>query len=453
MLLKRIASTLWGEFESKEEVQKFGLLASIFFFIIGTYWALRPMKDSIFNALVGIDYQPRAKWLSLVVVFPLVIFYSKLIDMFPRQRVFYFLVAGYAILAFCFYLLFSSSNMGLLAATKSVYNWHGWAWYVYVESFGSLIVALFWAIATDITLPDAAKRGFPMIGLGGQLGNIVGPFILNTQFLGVKTSAPIVAICSALMICAVILLFVFLRVTPSSQLVGYHGKVENKEHESEPGFLEGLRLLVSNAYLLSIFAIVTIYEVLVTVFDFHFKKMGAVVYTNEATYQTFLAQYATMTGVVATICILFGISNIQRRLGVLVSLVLLPPLIGVAAYLVWHNPENLRIAFWIMVTSKAINYVLNQPTLKQLYIPTTHDTRYKAQAWSDMFGSRGSKAVGSALNDYRVKMVKDYELLGLNQFLTLFLAITVGSMAGWLFAAWYLAKTYNRAIQEKRVVC
>ena len=52
-----------------------------------------------------------------------------------------------------------------------------------------------------------------------------------------------------------------------------------------------------------------------------------------------------------------------------------------------------------MVASKAINYALNSPSMKQLYIPTTKDVRYKSQAWIESFGSRGSKAAGSGIND------------------------------------------------------
>lgn len=451
-ILKRVARTLWGDFESKEEVQKFALLSSIFFLIIGTYWTLRPMKDSIFNAFVGIDSQPIAKFVSLITVFPLVIFYSKLIDWFPRQLVFYSLMSVYAAGAIYFYFVFSNPTSGILAITKGPWNMIGWAWYVYVESFGSLIVALFWAIVSDITMPEVAKRAFPMVGLGGQLGNIAGPYILNTKFLGFTTSAPIVGICAGLMMCTAFMLFVFFHVTPKNQLVGYHAKNE-KETEEEPGFFEGLRLLVSNSYLLGIFAIVTIYEILVTVFDFHFKKMGALVYTNEGALQSFLSEYAYMTGVVSFLCLLFGISNIQRRLGVFVSLILLPPLILTASFLIKFNPLNLQLAFWIMVVSKAINYVLNQPTLKQLYVPTSRDTKYKAQAWSDMFGSRGSKALGSGLNNYRVTLTDRLGGAGLHWFLSLFLVLSISSMVGWLYAAWFLGRTYNRAVKENRVVC
>ena len=47
-----------------------------------------------------------------------------------------------------------------------------------------------------------------------------------------------------------------------------------------------------------------------------------------------------------------------------------------------------------MVFSKGLNYALNQPSKEQLYIPTTPETKYKVKAFMEMFGSRGSKAVG-----------------------------------------------------------
>ena len=119
-MFKRIATALWGNFESAEELKKFGFLAAIFGLIIGTYWTLRPMKDGIFNALIGLkDYQPYAKMLSVIVVFPLVILYSKLIDTFPRHRVFYVLISIYAILALIFAYFLMHPDFGIANTVKS----------------------------------------------------------------------------------------------------------------------------------------------------------------------------------------------------------------------------------------------------------------------------------------------------------------------------------------------
>ncbi len=452
-MLKRIATALWGNFESGDELKKFFFLASIFGLIIGTYWVMRPMKDGIFNAIIGFDYQPLAKILSVIVVFPLVILYSKLIDMFPRHKVFYVLIAIYASLAILFMFLFFNPHFGLANTVKSPARMLGWFWYIYIESFGSLIVALFWAFATDTTLPDSAKRGFPIIALFGQIGNMVAPFFLNARFLGFSTSAPIVGICAGLMVCMIALFWLMLKVVPQSQFAGY-GTQEKKTGGEEPGFLDGLKLLLTERYLLGLFMIVTIYEIIVTFLDYHFKSTASMVYLEEAALTSYLSQYAAMTGLVSMLCVLFGINNIQRKLGMKASLILLPIMISVAVVMVKLNPTGLVVAFWIMVFSKAVNYALNQPTLKQLYIPTTRETRYKSQAWIEMFGSRGSKAASSGVNLLRATFKSKYgALAGISAFLTLSSILSGGLICVWLIAAVFVSGTYKKAIDKNEVVC
>jgi AAA family ATP:ADP antiporter len=452
-MLKRLASMLWGNFESKEELQKFGLLALIFCGIIAIYWALRPMKDSIFNALIGMEWQPYAKGLSLLIMFPIVILYSKLVDIFPRHRVFYFLTVLYGVIALGMFFCFSDSSIGLANTIKSPARIIGWVWYIWVESFGSLMVALFWAIVTDTTSPESAKRGFPLVALFGQVGNMVGPYFLNAKKLGFSNSAPVVGILAGMLFVIGFMFWIFMHVTPKSQLKGYHPGGEEAV-ESEPGFFEGLKLLVTKGYLFGLFLIISIYEVIVTVFDFHFKMSVSTAFVNEVDVNAYLASYATMTGVVSTLCVLFGINSIQRVLGMRVSLLMLPTLIALAVLLIKFNPQSLVIGFWIMVFSKAVNYALNQPTLKQLYIPTSKDTKYKAQAWIEMFGGRLSKGTGSFINTWRAPLVTQNGLVdGVARFLTFSSIISFGCIGVWLFVAIYVAKTYDAAIKEKRIVC
>ena len=101
--------------------------------------------------------------------------------------------------------------------------------------------------------------------------------------------------------------------------------------------------------------------------------------------------------VVSFLCLFFGVSNIQRRLGIKVSLVLMP-FIVLAMVLSFKAYPVVHVLFWIMVIAKAVNYALNGPALKTLYVPTSHDVKYKSQAWIETFGSRSSKAAGSGVN-------------------------------------------------------
>jgi ATP:ADP antiporter, AAA family len=448
----------FGDF-NREELKKFIRLGVIFAFVIGVYWTLRPLKDGIFTQMVNnpenvkmdskkkAEYIPYAKVLSLFLLLPLVIAYSTLVEKYPRHHMFYALGLIYALITIVFGLIFMHPTIGLANQVGSVWRITGWLWYVFVESYGSLMVALFWAFAADTTTPESAKRGFGLTVMLGQLGSIAGPLLLGK--LGLKyfgSEAPIVLLCAPLILLIIVGIRYFMSVTPAEQLIGFHGKNEAKvEEQQEPGFLEGLKLMLQQPYLLGIFGIVAIYEILVTIIDFNFKGLVTAQFgANSTGSSLYLADYAIWVNVVAFFCLLFGVSNIQRYLGTTVSLAIMPFVICgmVGLFLVYPNVE---VLFYIMVTAKAINYALNGPVMKQLYVPTTPDVKYKSQAWIETFGSRSSKTAGSGIN-----IVSNV----LGTWFTPLISLTAFGLGGvWFFIALYLGKTHKHAVDNKKVVC
>ncbi len=449
---------IWfGDFE-KEELKKFVRLGLIFALVIGIYWTMRPLKDSIFGSMVhdplAVAANPKAKgafipWakiVSLLVLFPIVMLYSKAVEKFPRQHMFYFLGILYSILTLGFGLYFMYSPYGLANTVGNQWRIIGWAWYVFVESYGSLMVALFWAFAADTSSPESAKKGFALTVMIGQLGAILGPWLLTP--LGrnfFSNSAPVVMICAALTLLVVAGIYYFMKVTPKEQLIGFHGKNEAEEESTqEPGFFEGLKLLVTHKYLLGIFSIISIYEILATVMDYNFKASVMASHTTEAACSAYLGDYAVWVNLISFLCLFFGINNVQRYLGVKFSLSVMPFLI-VAMMALFLFYGNLDVLFWIMVTVKAVNYALNGPTMKQLYVPTTKDVKYKSQAWIETFGSRGSKAAGSGFNILS-------SILG-KYFVTFTSIFSFGLGALWYLIAAYVGNKYQKAVDEKKVVC
>lgn len=451
-MIKRLLTALYGQFEDAAEVKKFFKLATILGFIIGVYWAMRPLKDSLFDATVGFDYQPIAKMISLVFVVTLVLVYSKLVDIFSLKNLFYAIILIYAAFAFFFGWAFMNPEIGLANTVAAPDRLLGWAWYIYVESFGSIVVALFWAITTDITGTESAKRGFPIIALFAQMGNMIGPVVLQARFWNMDSSAPIVLIFGVIFVALFGMMYYFMNSTPARLLANpEHGIADEIP---EPGFLEGLKLLLTQGYLLGMFSILFFYELIITIVDFHFKKAVFAHYATETLKSAALSDYAMWTGIVATLCVMLGINNIQRHLGMTVSLILLPLMVFTAVVLIKVSPESMKLAFWIMVMSKAVNYALNGPTMKQLYIPTTRETKFKAQAWIEMFGGRSAKAGGSFFTNFRATYVNKLgAAAGVASFLTMIVAVSGGVIALWIFAAIFVSKKYNTAIKEKRVVC
>jgi len=443
-MVSRLAKAWFGDF-SREELKKFLLLGFIFFFTIGIYWLIRITKDSVFSVIVGSVYIPYAKLLSLVVVVPLVIGYGILVDLFPRQRVFYALCTIYGTVGILLTILLHSPTFGLPNTDANFWRVLGWLYYVYVESFGSIMVALFWAFVADTTTPDSAKRGYNIIFICGQIGGIVGPLIVEKQAVNLG-QATVIGIAAVAIFMIAAMVYYFMKVVSAEQLRGYHGKeTEEQKKKERVGFAEGFGLIISQPYLLGIFAVISIYEVIVTIFDFHFKVLASQHAVTGDALAAYLGNYGVWTNTLALVCLLLGVGNIGRKLGLTTALVLLPVIIAIATLILNFN-LSLQVAFWVMVISKALNYALNQPAKEQLYIPTTKEAKYKAKGWIEMFGSRSSKAGGSAINAVKV-------LMSTNAFMYFSMFASLGLCGIWFLIALYLGRTHKKAVDTHTVVC
>lgn len=458
-LLQWMCRLSFGDFE-REEFKKFLRLGAIFALIIGVYWTLRPLKDALFIQLVDKLHLPFAKTVSVLGLLPIVMFYTKLLGRISREKMLVVLPAfyGVAVLAFAFFvtiaLTFQSrgaDSWPIFIATRSL----GYLWYLFVESFGSLVVALFWAFSTDTTEPHSAKRGFPLVVAIGQMGGIVFPYTIGgmPHRLGLKTDALSMVCLGILILFIIFLVRYFLRATPSHLLKAFHGENEVKEETSEePGFLEGLKLVFAHRYLMGMFVANFIYEFVITIFDFNFKIAAGTQYTG-VELSNYLSLYGSSVNTVSLLCLLLGISNVTRFLGVGTALAAMPIIVG-AALAGFLTLDSLGFLFALMVGSKAINYALNGPALKQLYIPTTSDVRFKAQAWVETFGSRASKEAGSLFNMLLMPLQSFFgQAVGRAHYLLLSGCFGFPLLLVWFGVAVYLGKIFNKAIKEKKVVC
>lgn len=458
-LLMQICRFNFGTFE-KEEFKKFLRLGLIFALIIGIYWTLRPLKDSIFIQLVDKMQLPYAKTISVLALLPLVMFYTKLLEKTSREKMLILLpmLYGIAILGFSAAMFVTQAPSEEIAARSLIpfvsTKILGYLWYFFVESFGSLVVALFWAFATDTTEAPSAKRGFPLVVTMGQMGGVVCPYGIGglPYRLGFVTDTLSMVILGLLSLSIILLVRYFLKATPQHLLISFQGKNENEKAKQEPGFLEGLKLLLAHRYLIGIFAANFIYEFIITIFDFNFKLAAGTAYSGVA-LSNYLSLYGSSVNIVSLACLLLGISNVTRFLGIGVGLAAMPVIVGLALF-GFLTMDSLSFLFALMVGSKAINYALNGPALKQLYIPTTSDVRFKAQAWIETFGSRASKEAGSIFNMLLKPLQTTFgAIAGRAHYLTLSGAIGFPLLALWLMIALYLGRNFHKAINEKKVIC
>lgn len=451
--LQRLIEPIFGFF-AIDELKKFLRMGFLFTLIIGSFWTLGSVKNALFCSYIGPTFIPHAKILSFVVLFFIVIGYNKMLDIFDKKSMFNYVTGTYCIIICLFTFFIFLLQQQYLTMSYFSY-WLVYAWFVLIDSYGSVIIPLFWAIASDITKPESAKQGFYLITALGQLGGIVCPYVITRipRFLGLQVSVIPIIISAILLFFSLVVFKNLFQKTPKFLLESYHGiNEQEKEQQQQPGFFEGLRLIIHNGYLLGILCIVFLFDFIVTIFDFHFHLSAAASYAGNHLAE-FQGLYGSAVNLVTLLCLLFGVSNITQYLGVNISLLLMPLVIG-CAIVGFAFLDSLNFLFGLMVLSKALNYAFNSPTIKQLYIPTTHTVRFKSQVWIEAFGVQGAKQTGSFFNIILDSLQTKFgSVAGKIYHVALSSRLGFGIVALWFLIAYYLGLKHKNAIKRKIVIC
>ena len=442
----------------KDEVLKFGLFALALFFILGSYWALRLLKDALVYKIAfpvslgwaegyGKDLIPTLKMITPFLVAGVVVIYTKLLDMMEKYKLFYVFCSFYASLfALTAASLFILKNFGAEYIGAYPLAALGVAVYFATESFGSLVIALFWSFAVSCNKSDEAKRSFPFMIAVAQIGTIGGSSLL---VLGMPNWS-IYTLCTVTTILVMVVINQIITKIPANHLVS--DKVEKKQ---KPDILAGVRLLFTQPYLLGVFIVSTFYEIVKTIVDFQMKSQASLL--PSVNFEVFLGWFGFCTNLTAFLMALFGTSYIMKKYGLKFCIMLYPVLFGVSLvslytyYLTNPSPENLLWAtFAVMMLVTAISYAVNNPTKEMMYIPTSNDAKFKVKGITDTVGSRGSKAAGSAINQsLNVGATQALKVANLMAFGTL---IGVGFIALWLIAALYVGTKNAQLVRDNQII-
>ena len=439
----------FGKGLSNKEIQKFSLLALAFFFIVGSYWLLKTLKDGFFFNVVGGEFQPRAKMLSLLVISVMVLIYSKLVDIFHRHQLFYIIGSFFAI----FFGLVSIAISFPFGDPGSAYfkfiQIIGWISFVMVESYGSIMVALFWSFVASTTDAPSAKRGYFLIVAGAQLGAIFGPFLAwNAKIIGLPVLFAVGATC---MLGLMLVIKRFMAVMPVDELIG--GK-QDLRSENKTGFFEGLKLTLMRPYLFGILLLVIFFEVVTTIIDYQMMMQAGSLpeYASKEALTSFVGIFGMATNSLALLMALFGTGYLIKKFGLRFCLLAFPVSIGIAISVLYsfikfnilESQNLLWVTFTVVIIAKGLSYALNNPAKEVMYIPTSRDAKFKAKGWIDMFGARGAKALGSGFNEFLNQTPEILLYLGS--------IVSLGIIGVWIVVAYVVGNNFNRLIKSGKIV-
>jgi AAA family ATP:ADP antiporter len=417
-LLRRLAMVRKGE------TRVLLWAAGYFFFLLMSYYLLRPMREA-FGIARGADKLPWLMTATLVAMLLANPLYAALVSRIPRRR---FIPLTYRI--------FALSMLGFWAAFRVLPShggvWAGYAFYVWLSVFNLFVVSVFWSLLDDLFTEEVGKRLFGLIALGGTLGALAGAGLTTTLSRGFDLGALRIQVAPPTLLLLSVL-FLEAAVACMKGLAARASKVDLKPPTPEPGpgIFEGLRLVATSRYLQAICLYMLLFTITST---FLYLLQGRIVeqtFEGQAARTAAFARLDLWTNVVTlSVQALFS-GRILTGLGLRTTLCLLPALTLASLGGLWAMPTFAVLAA-VQVSRRGLHYAVDRPAREILYIPLGQGEKYKSKPFIDTFVYRGGDMLG----------VWTPTLLGL-------LGVPVGAVglavsAGWLGVAVWLGRLRAR---------
>ena len=184
MVADSLTKNLMASFRvQRDELPLAVLMFSYFFLVITSFWILKPIKKGLFIEYydqIGFSFwgtlysapqaELLAKMLNMVVAFAAVVVFTQLSRQFRRQQLTYL----FSVFFIACYLFFGQwlDEPGDITV---------WSFYLFGDLFSTLMVATFFAFLNDSVTPDAAKRLYGLVGLGGVCGGVFGTSVVSAN--------------------------------------------------------------------------------------------------------------------------------------------------------------------------------------------------------------------------------------------------------------------------------
>ncbi|RYF38538.1 MAG: MFS transporter, partial [Comamonadaceae bacterium] len=167
---------------------------------------------------------------------------------------------------------------------------------------------------------------------------------------------------------------------------------------------EGLKAVFQSRYLLGIAAYVVIMAVMATLLYFTRLQMVAALGTDVDARTALFARIDLITQVTTLVLQAVVAGHVMRRLGVSVTLMLLP-LTVMLGFVGLAMVGSLAALIVFESAFRAVQRALTRPARETLYTVVSREDKYKSKAFIDTFGYRGGDVVGAQVEGVLSRLV------------------------------------------------
>ncbi len=355
------------------------LAAVLFFCLMAAYFILKPLRDEM-GIAGGVEKLPHLYLYTLTAMLVAAPAFGWL-SRGRRREV--FVPATFHV--FAANLVVFLVLLGLRPASEPVV---GPVFYVWVSVFNLFTLSLFWGYMADGFGVARSRRVFGVVAVGGTVGALAGSS-LTAALVSTVGRLPLLLISAGCLEVAVVLVLALSRRFAAMAPVAL---VADRPHHD---VLTGIKQTARSPYLLAISAFLVLYSLTSTFVYFEQAALVAAAERSRVGRAELLAAIELWVQGVTLVLQIFGTGRIVTRLGVGLTLALLPVLTGLG-FLALALAPILGVLIGFQVVRKAANYALVKPARESLYAPLGADEKYRAKSFIDTFVYRGGDAAGAA---------------------------------------------------------
>ncbi len=255
---------------------------------------------------------------------------------------------------------------------------HGmyWAFYVWVEVYGSFLIVQFWTFVNEIFHSRQAKRLFAIIGGGGVLSNVFIGFAISGSVKSLGTEN-LLYVLSGLLVISLAAVIMLGRASKTELAAAQERGPAQKAKGSGKVF--------TTRHVKLIAVVVVLTYIVSTLVDYQFQVIIGDSIPGKDDRSAYFGNFFGVTGIIAAVVQFSLTSRILERFGVLVALLALPlaMLSGSVGILTYPLLSGLWAASFTKGSENVLRYTLNDSTLQLLYLPVPAQIRGRAKAWID----------------------------------------------------------------------
>lgn len=385
------------------EAQTAFLLMINIFLLFMAYYIIKPVREAL---MLG-SWPPEVKSYLSAVIAVLLIFVVKIFatiaSRFPRQKliswVTFFFISNLGL----FYIL---HLFGVGAGAMGI------IFFIWVGIFNVFVVAQFWGFANDLYTEDEGKRLFPLVAFGATFGGYVGGRITDQLVVPLGTFQLMLVAGGILGLCILLALIIHRREINRIEFrdakVGEQEKIKKEDQERPLERGGAFQLVFKTRYLFYIAFFVLVLNFINTngVYMLDTIAEGAAVNAIETGTAAgldkgqylakFYAGFYNIQNLFAMFVQLFVVSRIFRWFGVRVAIFILP-ILALGGYFFISLGAFLVLVKWVKALENGTDYSLMNTTRHSLFLITSREEKYKAQAATKTFFHRAGDVLSALL--------------------------------------------------------